>query len=92
MKNLIRPVSFRVSTLPRENNRGHKHKGSNFKECVFGIELNKIPKYADSIISEEKELPKFLVKVVKSIEQKIDTVGLYRINGVASEIQSIRYV
>ena len=92
MKNLIRPVSFRVSTLPRENNRGHKPKGSNFKESVFGIELSKIPKYADSIISEEKELPKFLVKVVKSIEQKIDTVGLYRINGVASEIQSIRYV
>ena len=87
---MVKPVSFRVSTLPREHNRGLKPKGSNFKENVFGIELSKIPKYADSIISEEKELPKFLVKVIKSIEQNIDTVGLYRINGVASEIQSIR--
>ena len=71
---MVRPVSFRVSTLPREHNRHLKPNSSNFKESVFGIELSKIPKYANSIISEEKELPKFLLKVIKTIEQKIDTV------------------
>ena len=77
-----------MTNFKDENGPGHvqdENKGS-----VFGVELKHIPKYSDSIISEEQELPKFLVKVIQSIEQKIDTVGLYRINGVASEIQNIK--
>ena len=85
-----RPSSVCVSTLQHESSLHPATGATGIKGVVFGNDLKNIPKYTDSTILEEKELPKFLVKIVKSIEQKIDTVGLYRINGVASEVQYIR--
>ena len=32
----------------------------------------------------------FLVKIIHMIERKKETVGLYRVNGDASEVQQIR--
>ena len=60
-------------------------------EGVFNSSLDNVPKYTDSENKQERELPKFLVKIIKMIESKIETVGLYRVNGDASEVQQIRY-
>ena len=49
-----------------------------------------VPTYSSSSIKREKELPEFLVRIIKTIELKIDTVGLYRVNGDAAEVQQIR--
>ena len=57
---------------------------------VFRRELEYMPKFTESEYLEERELPKVLVKLVKNIELKLDTVGLYRINGVAIDIENIR--
>jgi len=57
---------------------------------VFGRDLKYIPKFTDSENLEEQELPKILVKLIKNIDSEIDTVGLYRVNGVAVDIQTIR--
>ena len=57
---------------------------------VFGRDLKCIPKFTDSEHLEEQELPKILVKLIKNIDSEIDTIGLYRVNGVAVDIQSIR--
>ena len=59
-------------------------------ELVFGNVLSNVPKYSSSDIAKEKELPEFLVRIIKKIELKIDTVGLYRVNGHAAEVQQIR--
>ena len=58
---------------------------------MFNSSLDNVPKYTDSENKQERELPKFLVKIIKMIESKIETVGLYRVNGDASEVQQIRY-
>ena len=87
---MIRPSSVCVSTLQNESSLHLETGGNRIKGGVFGNDLKDIPKYTESTSLEEQELPKFLVKIVKSIEQKLDTVGLYRINGVASEVQYIR--
>ena len=57
---------------------------------VFGRDLKYIPKFTESEYLEEQELPKILVKLIKNIDSQIDTVGLYRVNGVAVDIQTIR--
>ena len=56
------------------------------KENVFGNVLKCIK--ADSATG----MPEFLVKCVKKIEENLDTVGLYRINGDAALVQKIRHV
>ena len=60
-------------------------------EGVFNNSLVNVPKYSNSDNQKERELPIFLVKIIKMIESKIETVGLYRVNGDASEVQQIRY-
>ena len=67
-----------------------KKKNKNKLAPVFGNELKSIPKFTDSTVLHERELPKFLVKVIKKIEREIDTTGLYRINGVATDVEKIR--
>ena len=59
-------------------------------ESVFGNTLKDVPKYSNAEKKSEKELPEFLVRIIKKIEVKIETVGLYRVNGDASEVQQIR--
>ena len=59
-------------------------------ESVFGNTLKDVPKYSNAEDNSEKDLPEFLVRIIKKIEAKIDTVGLYRVNGDASEVQQIR--
>ena len=59
-------------------------------ELVFGNALCNVPTYSSSSIKRDKELPEFLVRIIKRIELKIDTVGLYRVNGDAAEVQQIR--
>ena len=59
-------------------------------ELVFGNALCNVPTYSSSSNKREKELPEFLVRIIKKIESKIDTVGLYRVNGDAAEVQQIR--
>lgn len=56
------------------------------KENVFGNELRCIK--TDPVTG----LPDFLVKCVRKIEEHLDTVGLYRINGDAALVQKIRQV
>ena len=82
---MARPDSVFASTLEPTNDlidNGESH--------VFGRDLKYIPKFCDSENIEEQELPKILVKLIKNIEGQLDTVGLYRVNGVAVDIQSIR--
>ena len=59
-------------------------------EEVFGNSLHDVPKYENSEDKKERELPMFLVKIIHMIERKKETVGLYRVNGDASEVQRIR--
>ena len=59
-------------------------------ENVFGNTLKDVPKYSNAEDNSEKDLPEFLVRIIRKIEAKIDTVGLYRVNGDASEVQQIR--
>jgi len=60
-------------------------------EEVFGNSLHDVPKYTNSEDKRERQLPMFLVKIIHMIERKKETVGLYRVNGDASEVQQIRY-
>ena len=57
---------------------------------MFGNHLKDMPKFSNSKEKDKRELPEFLVRIITAIEAKIDTVGLYRVNGDASEVQQIR--
>ena len=59
-------------------------------ESVFGNILKDVPKCLNPENKSEKDLPEFLVRIIRMIEIKIETVGLYRVNGDASEVQQIR--
>ena len=59
-------------------------------ENVFGNKLKDVPKYSNAEDKKLRDLPEFLVRIIKKIEAKIETVGLYRVNGDASEVQTIR--
>ena len=66
-------------------------------ENVFGNNLANVPKYMDVSGPSDKctlehEIPTFVVRSVRSIEPMISMVGIYRINGVASAVQKIRYL
>lgn len=58
--------------------------------AVFGNDLKDIPKFLDSNEIQKQELPEFLVRIITKIELNNDTVGLYRVNGVATDVQQIR--
>ena len=53
-------------------------------EPVFGNYLENLAK------DEATEIPRFIKLIVEKIETKIDTVGLYRINGDNAMIQKLR--
>ena len=59
-------------------------------EAVFGNVLHDIPLWKDPQHPEEHELPEFVVRCVQKIEQMGSTVGIYRVNGDAAVVQSIR--
>ena len=62
-------------------------KGGIYKpEPVFGNFLCNIPQ------DEELGIPVFVKVIVEKIEAKIDTVGLYRVNGDNAAMQKLRYV
>ena len=65
-------------------------KGILKREAVFGNVLNDIPLRNDPQHPEEHELPEFVVRCVHKIEQMGSTVGIYRVNGDAAVVQSIR--
>ena len=54
-------------------------------EPVFGNFLENLP------LDEESGLPVFVKILVDAIEEKIDTVGLYRVNGDNAAMQKLRY-
>ena len=60
------------------------------REPVFGNYLNDVPLWNDVQNPEEHELPRFVIRCIKKIEKLGATVGIYRINGDAAVVQSIR--
>ena len=65
-------------------------KGIYKREAVFGNFLRDTPLWNDPLHPEEHELPQFVVRCVQKIENMDSTVGVYRINGDAAVVQSIR--
>ena len=61
---------------------------------VFGNYLADMPKFAPKDENKDNDLiglPEFLVRCIKKIESMGGTVGLYRVNGDAAVVQSIRF-
>ena len=56
------------------------------QEAVFGNDLASLKR------DPSTDLPEFLVRCVARIEEFVDTVGVYRINGDAAAVQKLRYV
>ena len=65
-------------------------KGIYKREAVFGNFLNYIPLWNDPQHPEEHGLPQFVVRCIQKIETGGYTIGLYRVNGDAAVVQSIR--
>ena len=77
--------------MERQKKKEKLQKAGIFKpESVFGNILKDVPKCSNPENKSEKDLPEFLVRIIRMIECKIETVGLYRVNGDASEVQHIR--
>ena len=56
------------------------------QENVFGNELKNLR------LDDKHGVPQFMVKCISRVEEFIDTVGIYRINGDAAIVQKIRYI
>ena len=37
-------------------------------------------------------MPEFLAKAIRKINAKIETVGIYRVNGDTAEVEKLKYV
>ena len=61
-----------------------------FQPGWFENVLFDVPSYSSETVIIQKDLPTFVIKIIEKIESKINTVGLYRVNGDAAEVQQIR--
>ena len=87
----VSQMSRRKSAVRREiENRQSKQelmkKGIYKPEPVFGNFLDNLP------LDEKLGIPVFVKVIVEKVEAKIDTVGLYRVNGDNAAMQKLRYV
>ena len=72
---------------PRVARKTSKNKSN----IVFGSTLEEVPKFLKSKSDREKLLPEFLAKAIRKINTKIETVGIYRVNGDTSEVEKLKY-
>ena len=87
----VSQMSRRKSAVRREiENRQSKQelmkKGIYKPEPVFGNFLDNLP------LDEKLGIPVFVKVIIEKVEAKIDTVGLYRVNGDNAAMQKLRYV
>ena len=68
-----------------------RKKSKNKSNIVFGSTLDEVPKFLKSKSDREKLLPEFLAKAIRKINTKIETVGIYRVNGDSSEVEKLKY-
>ena len=68
-----------------------RKKSKNKSNIVFGCTLEEVPKFLKSKSDREKLLPEFLAKAIRKINTKIETVGIYRVNGDTSEVEKLKY-
>ena len=71
--------------------RVERKKSKNKSNIVFGSTLEEVPKFLKSKSDREKLLPEFLAKAIRKINTKIETVGIYRVNGDSSEVEKLKY-
>ena len=72
---------------PRDERKKSKSKSN----IVFGSTLEDVPKFVKSKSDREKLLPEFLAKAIRKINSKIETVGIYRVNGDTAEVEKLKY-
>ena len=72
---------------PRDERKKSKSKSN----IVFGSTLEDVPKFLKSKSDREKLLPEFLAKAIRKINTKIETVGIYRVNGDTAEVEKLKY-
>ena len=72
---------------PRDERKKSKSKSN----IVFGSKLEDVPKFLKSKSDREKLLPEFLAKAIRKINAKIETVGIYRVNGDTAEVEKLKY-
>ena len=68
-----------------------RKKSKNKSNIVFGSTLEEVPKFLKSKSDREKLLPEFLARAIRKINMKIETVGIYRVNGDTSEVEKLKY-
>ena len=88
---IIKAISHQGSAIRRllehRQSRDDLVKGGIYKpEPIFGNFLDNLP------LDDQSGLPIFIKVIVAKIEAKIDTVGLYRVNGDNAAMQKLRYV
>ena len=71
--------------------RVERKKSKNKSNIVFGSTLEEVPKFLKSKSDREKLLPEFLARAIRKINMKIETVGIYRVNGDTSEVEKLKY-
>ena len=71
--------------------QAERKKSKNKSNIVFGSTLEEVPKFLKSKSDREKLLPEFLAKAIRKINTKIETVGIYRVNGDTSEVEKLKY-
>jgi len=70
--------------------RDDRKKSKSRSNVVFGSNLEDVPKFLKSKSDREKLLPEFLAKAIRKINTKIETVGIYRVNGDTAEVEKLK--
>ena len=76
---------FRSFILSRPS-RGNLRKSGILKERVFGCDLS------EHLLNTGQDVPKVLTHCAEFIEARGIIDGIYRLSGIASNIQKLRYV
>ena len=79
-------ISFFRSFILSRPARGKLKKSGILKERVFGCDLS------EHLLSTGQDVPKVLTHCAEFIEAKGIIDGIYRLSGIASNIQKLRYV
>ena len=77
-------ISFFRSFILSRPARGKLKKSGILKERVFGCDLS------EHLLSQEQDVPKVLTHCAEFIEAKGIIDGIYRLSGIASNIQKLR--
>ena len=78
-------IFFRSFILSRPS-RGNLRKSGILKERVFGCDLS------EHLLNTGQDVPKVLTHCAEFIEARGIIDGIYRLSGIASNIQKLRYV